>query len=156
MVQQVPSVCSCCRTPQQVRVIRTDDRGDVPGPCDTCLSHRGGDAANALRRAQDHEQVLHTWYVSARKTAAQADEKMKAAFASRDHVIEIFKQLAALHEQVGLGGCRCGTRSCRTRDLLNQDWVRARIRDLERREREEEFRDHGIFKPPRLRTDPRW
>jgi hypothetical protein len=145
--------CDCCKVPQAVRMVWTDDRGYVPGLCDTCLAHRGADPTKVLLRAEDHERMLRERCEKAREAATDAEAKMKAAFQSRDYAVRLLRQLDGIHEPLGLRACGCGVRgACRTREVLDRVWVRDRVADLERRDREEEMRDAGYFVPRRPRS----
>jgi hypothetical protein len=90
--------------------------------CRICNEHQG----DPLKMAQDHEyEVRVRWGETVDELHAaqdRADEyhgKMKAAYRSRDSVLEQFDRLARYHRATDYG-CICGKRNCETLSIIDR------------------------------------
>jgi hypothetical protein len=137
--QLVMIFCPCCRLNQPVR----DEDGSLDGRlCSRCIEHRALDEATVVRRALEHESMLRERCERAREIATDRDERMKAAFRSRERAIRYLRDLRALHEPRKNGSCSCGVkRDCESSRILDSFWIMRMVNKLVLAEEDERL--HG-------------
>lgn len=151
-------VCECCGLwyPIQRPVssdieARMHQPNKIPARCVRCAPHRGDDTETIIILNRDHTQWYWEQYQKAveaaraarremeelKAKASDARDRMVGAYRSRDHGTRLLRRIGLLHERAQ-HGCTCGKRpDCETAKIIDQGWVRERIRDLERREERE-------------------
>lgn len=162
-------VCECCglwypiTRPASADIeARLHQSNRAPTRCRRCSPHRGDDAETLILLAHDHATWYWEWYQRAldatRKMKAEVQEaevrvgdyhdRMIAAYRSRDHGVRLLRRIGDLHRPVK-NGCSCGKRpDCETSRIIDGPWVQARIRELERREKQENpgrFEDEDLY-----------
>lgn len=106
-MQGPSNACSCCGV-----AIRLDPSATV-ARCRSCGSHyaiEGEDQARLLARLRDHETALLHAYRAEAESAADYEERMRAALRSRNAWRSALVETVLAHEEVGGGGCRCGAK----------------------------------------------
>lgn len=131
--------CVCCGLDQNASVDE-EEHGPVLS-CVRCDSH-GGDTIEAFAmREADHAAMFKHALVDAQDDTILARgerdfyrEKMKAAYSSRELLVQVLSQIDDVHHIRGTR-CACGRRGCRVVALLSDSRVARLIRryDEERR-----------------------
>lgn len=104
--------------------------------CRQCNEHR----ADPLRKAQEHEEEVRVrWGETCDELNDALDQvdryrdKMKAAFRSRDNVLQQLEKIRRLHGETGKG-CICGKRNCEVARIVDADWITDHIDRMHQRD----------------------
>lgn len=138
-MDQTSVVCECCRLSNPERLSSPVvnayalNRG---WRCRMCNEHQG----DPLKMAQDHESEIRARWekTAARWRAAEAkaneyEEKMRAAYRSRDNVLRQFEKLSQ-HHRATEHGCTCRQPRCKTLAIVSADWINEQIARMHYRE----------------------
>lgn len=131
--------CECCELTVPERLASADRNayGLVRGwICRQCNEHR----ADPLRKAQEHEEEVRVrWGETCDELNDALDQvdkyrdKMKAAFRSRDNVLQQLEKIRRWHGETG-HGCKCGKRNCEVARIVDADWITEHIDRMHQRD----------------------
>lgn len=104
--------------------------------CRPCNEHQG----EPLKTAQDHEdevrvrwgETVDLWH-AAEDRADDYREKKKAAYRSRDNILNQFDKLSRYHRATD-HGCICGKGKCEMLAIIDADWINDHISRMRQRD----------------------
>ncbi|HEY2296453.1 MAG TPA: hypothetical protein VGH43_01895 [Jatrophihabitans sp.] len=123
--------CKCCGLHQVSSY--SNDRAAVHS-CVRCLQHSDETLDNFAAREADHAAMYHHALIDAQDETLLAQgerdhyrDRMQAAYASREILVQVLAQLDDLHHLRGKR-CSCGRRGCRVATVLADPRVARLIR----------------------------
>lgn len=108
-----PRACACCGLRLPGYAPLPNDDVD-PSRCGICCSHYafpGEGDGRTLSRLQDHDSRLRHAYAVTWSREAEAEDKMRGAYRSRDNWRGTLVDVMDLHAEAGTGRCGCGAKA---------------------------------------------